>query len=54
LYLNSTPRCELRDDHRVSNLPENSRVGLSAQPVVERMEIGCRDDELEVGRLVKG
>ena len=53
LDLNATPGSELRDNNRVSNLSKDSRVGLSTQPIVERMKVGRSDDELEVCGLAK-
>ena len=53
LDLDATPRSELRDNHRVGNLSEDSRVSLSTQPIVERMKVGRSNDELEVCGLAK-
>jgi hypothetical protein len=53
LDLDATPRGELGDDHRVGDLSEDRRVSLSTQSIVERMKVGRRDDELEMGGLAK-
>lgn len=49
--LDTTSGRELGDYYRVRNLSEDGRVGLSAQPIVERMEISRSDDELEMSGL---
>lgn len=46
-------RHKLGNLDRRKNLLEESRVGLSLEAIVERMEVGTRDDVIQVDRLRK-
>ena len=51
LDLHAAPGSELRNDDLFRNLPEDSRVGLSPETVVECVEVSGGNDILQVGRL---
>ena len=51
LNLHTTPRCELRYNNRVRNLPENIRVGFASEAVVVCMKICSGNNESQVSGL---